>query len=368
MGGTPGCEFTLAPIRNLHAASNSFLQAIDWLTPYVRLVYSPVWIQVEPTTRCNLHCLFCKGSVWDRRGIDMKFKDFRDIVNQIPSVSSIHLQGFGEPLMCRDFFPMVEYSKTRRIDVGTVTNGTLLSSKNNEKIINSGLDYILISVDGALPETFERIRVGCKFERVMQNVTELLTLREDRKKPVIGFLFVCTSQNLAELPAVVQLAGDMGVDLVQAQEALSFDDITIQTRLQKKEFHLKAKERKSIVDKASALARNSKISFYWAGGRRSFSPSRWLDWFNHDVKRCTKPFNSCYITADGYVTACCVNPDPRRHSFGNVLRTDFTEIWKSKVYMTMRSEFLRGKVPDYCLTCTVPALLPRPNRTHLLGC
>jgi radical SAM protein with 4Fe4S-binding SPASM domain len=146
----------------------------------------------------------------------------------------------------------------------------------------------------------------------------------------------------------------MGVDVVQAQRALSFDDVTIQTRLQNNDFLKRIKEWEAIVNKASGVARNAHISFSWVGGSRSLSSSDGIDWFNHEPQRCVKPYYSCYITADGYVTACCVNPDPERHNFGNILETRFADIWKGQAYKTMRKAFSKGNIPEYCFTCTVP--------------
>jgi len=336
---------------------NLFLKKIDKIQKRTKLLSRPISLQLEPTTKCNLRCPFCESPLWDRRGMDMKFSDFKKIIDQFPFLVTLLLQGIGEPLLAKDFFKMIEYCKRKRIIVGITTNGTLIDGQMAKKLVDYEIDYIIISVDGATAETFERIKVGAKFEQVIGNTVNLIKARGERKKPMILFHFTGTNDNIHELPQVVELAEDIGVDIVEAQDTHFWGDEELKERINDKTLRQEIDKSRKFVNEAIIKAKELGIPFNWlgTGGRKSLYSDNELQ-LHADQRLCQKVFRSCFITVDGYVTTCACCPDPRKLNFGNVLEQDFDTIWNSPKYVALRKARLEGKIPDYCKMCTVPHL------------
>src|SRR5579884_3866001 len=137
----------------------------------------------------------------------MDFARFVRIVDGFPSLTELHLQGLGEPMMHPRFFDMVAYADSRGIRVTTNSNATLLNERRAERCVTSGLDCIHISIDGATANTYERIRVRAHFERVSANVERLLAARArlGSATPRLRVVAVVMRQNLHELPDLVRL-------------------------------------------------------------------------------------------------------------------------------------------------------------------
>ena len=341
---------------------NLLMKKVDRLQNRTTLLSRPSSLQIEPTTKCNLRCPFCENMVWDRGGMDMKFSDFRRVIDQFPFLVVLLLQGIGEPLMCVDFFKMIEYCKSKRIITGITTNATLLDETTAKKIVESKLDYVIISMDGATPETFEKIRVGAKFNQVIENTRNLVDIRGKSKIPRISFHFSGTNENIHELPEVVKMAKDIGLDGVEAQEIHFWGDTELKKRIIKETLHQEVDTAKKFINEAMVVAKEMGIllDFLGTGGRSSISKDSIYysedQQLHADQRLCQQLFRSCFITVDGYVTTCACSPDPRKSNFGNILQQDFDTIWNSPKYSNFRKMRLGGKIPDYCRMCTTPHL------------
>jgi radical SAM protein with 4Fe4S-binding SPASM domain len=278
-------------------------------------------------------------------GNDMDFSSFKRIINQFPHLIWLILQGFGEPFICKDFFKMVKYCKEKKIIVGTVTNGTLLNDATNKKIIDSGLDSIYISVDGANPDTFEYFRKGSNFDQVIENTRNLVHIRGKRKKPRIGFNFTGSKHNINELPLVLKLAKDTGVDELRAIEAYAFDYEEIENRIKDKELSKIPFEVQKSIDETILEARKLSIPFKWDGKRaRTFNEKNKKNKSLHFL-------TYCYISYNGNITTCTF-ADPEKDSLGNILEQDFKEIWNNENYVSLRKAAYQNLYPPYCNKCT----------------
>lgn len=213
-------------------------------------------LQIDIGYKCNLKCIMCLFST----GIEspknsMTFDLFEKIGQKIfPEVRSVTFSGLGEPLLTEDFWQYVECC--RRYDVphvGFITNGTLLSGENIKHAL-SRADYIIVSIDGANKETFEGIRAGAGFERIISNIERLNYLRGDNKAaPSLAFLTVLMNRNIKELPGIVGLAGKMNAEKVICQHLIPFKGLNIED-----ESILKTCNKHKVnfsLNKASLLAR-----------------------------------------------------------------------------------------------------------------
>jgi MoaA/NifB/PqqE/SkfB family radical SAM enzyme len=190
----------------------------------------PREIQLEVTRSCNLRCTMCLvryRDVPNRREGSMPFETFRRVVDELPDLRAITLQGLGEPLLAPDLYRMIEYATARGITIGFNTNATLLTRARAERLIRARLDWLHVSIDGATAGTYESIRDGSSFERVRRNLRGMVAARRELTSdlPALTLIFVAMRRNVAELPAFVRMAADAGVDDVHVQNlSHSFDD------------------------------------------------------------------------------------------------------------------------------------------------
>lgn len=146
----------------------------------------PLHIDIESVAVCNLRCPFCAttNSRWgkDRRGF-MDVSLYRKIIDEgaANGLCAIKLSLRGEPLLHPKLASMVEYAKKKGImDVYFNTNAILLTEEKFEQLIDAGLDRISISIEGFTREVYEKFRVGATFERLLDNVSRLIEIREKR--------------------------------------------------------------------------------------------------------------------------------------------------------------------------------------------
>jgi len=306
------------------------------------LSYFPITIDLEPTVRCNLACEMCQVSTWDRRVPDFTLDDFKLLVERIPTVMKIKLQGMGEPLLNTGLFDMVRYATTKGIRVETNTNGTLLSERTCQQILDSGLGSISISLDGATAETFERIRARASFPHVVQNIRRLVALRGKSQVPRIHIWMLGMRDNIHELPDMIRLCRELGVDDLTLQHDLVFWGKEEWLEKLSRRALGRDEEVESAIREAASLSKKIGLPFHcYRGNRYSLS----------DGTTCPWPWYSAFVTADGYVCPCCVAADPRIIHFGNLKSESFEDIWNSKKYQLFRRELRAGNVPRFCSGC-----------------
>ncbi|WOF16355.1 radical SAM protein [Methanoplanus sp. FWC-SCC4] len=335
---------------------NLATKKIDEKFNRTNLLFRPTAIQIEPTTKCNLKCKFCLSPVWERKGKDMDIGDFKKIIDQFPFLVNVLLQGVGEPLMCKDFFKMIEYCHHKKIKVGTVTNGTLLDNETVKKILDSKIEWLAISIDGSKPETFENIRIGANFNQVISNVSNLIKMRGNSKIPRIPIHFVGNINNMNELPGVVRLAKNIGADGVDIVGINSWGGQYENVKSINQTEKLKQDVAEKYLNEASALANEIGITFDAVGKDGGYM------WYqNENIKKnpihCQFIFKSCFITVEGHVTPCTNWTDRDNIAFGNILKEDFNSIWNSQKIIELRDSYIRGEIPEPCRDCTEPHLV-----------
>jgi len=346
----------LEPKKSVLVIFNEFLRKVDKVLGRDRLLSSPTSLQLECTTKCNLRCLMCDSPIWDRRGMDMSFSDFKRIIDQFPCLVTLNLQGMGEPLLNKDIFEMIAYCKSKKIMVFFTTNATLIDEKIAKKIVDSGLDYLVVSVDGATPETFEKIRAGAKFDQVIENIKRVVAEKKKKKseKPRIVVHFCASEDNIEELPQVLKLAKEFGAVELEVGNILFWGKDYLREKLSDKKIALNIDRAKKIINETKRDADRLGIDFFWLGNKMNkVFTDRDLR-LHADPRLCRQPFRSCFVTVDGYITYCSDIADPRITNFGNILTEDFRDIWNNPDYRDLRRSFLKGKIPKLCRECTKP--------------
>lgn len=145
----------------------------------------PLHLDVEVSSRCNLRCTFCdKLSLLspDQLG-DIDFRLYQKILDECEGgrLWGLKLSYRGEPLLHPRLVEMVAYAKARGVlDVYFNTNGMLLTPDKSQGLMDAGLDRISVSVEGTDPLAFERERKGAKFHRILDNLDNLISLRNQK--------------------------------------------------------------------------------------------------------------------------------------------------------------------------------------------
>ena len=302
---------------------------------------SPRSIQIECTTRCNLRCTFCERTYWTEKPADLKFDDVQKMVSHLPKLKRVDLTGIGESLINPYFFKIVEFLKSRGIYVTLNDNFTLLSEKAARRIVELEVDQIFLSLDGATKETFEHIRVGADFDKVIFNTRQLMQIKRKMatKKPEVKINTVVCSTNYQEVPALVNLAHDMGIGMVQFVNVITFQNT--------ENLNIKHINHKLQLKISQALNRARQLGVVVK-----------VELFDKlPVQQCDFPWKRNFVTYDGYVHPCCFTTQSgdrlahNRLSFGNLVEHSFEEIWQGKMYSKFRKKMQQGILPKACERC-----------------
>jgi radical SAM protein with 4Fe4S-binding SPASM domain len=324
----------------------------------------PRSLQVEVTAACNLSCRMClvryRPPV-DRVTGTMGLDAFRRLVDDLPGLERITLQGLGEPLLVPHLDDMVAYAAERRIDVGFNTNGTLLTPARAERLVRAGLAWLHVSVDGATAETYESIRDGARFDRVRRGVAAIVEAKRNlgSSRPDVRVVFVAMRRNHHELSALVRLVAQWGVDKLWVQNlSHSFSDtdgldegpgyaaireFTAGEALWAGESEAEDSFRaaREAAARLGVELRLPRLEEPPAPPRRTGTPG------------CTWPFESTYVTADGTVQPCCMVMGAERAVMGRLDEGPFPELWQGDVYTRFRKALLGGDPPEVCRGCSL---------------
>ena len=252
---------------------------------------------IEPTNTCNLRCTFCfvtEGMT--REGGFMDFDLFKKVIDECPGLEHLCMHNWGEPLLHKDIFKMIDYAKSNGVSYVVMnTNGTLLTDKIINSIVDSRLDIIRFSIDGS-EKTFKKIR-GVDLEKIEKNIIKLKKEKE-LKRPDLGMGVVFT------------LEEDTEKDV--EDYVIHWEKIVDHVRLQPK---LITSPRTEI---------------------------------------CPEPFGKEYgklvVLWDGRVIPCCVDYNASL-TIGNVKADTIPNLWKNKKIDSLRKQHLKGDFPDTCADC-----------------
>lgn len=323
----------------------------------------PEEIQLEVTGACNLRCKMCLVSYRPELGRSegaLSFETFRVLVDGNPGLRRITLQGLGEPLLADGLDRMIDYAASRRITVGFNTNGMLLTERRAERLVRAGLGWLHVSLDGARAATYEGIRGRGRFERVARNVRGLVRVRRrlGAGLPSISLVFVAMRRNLAELPDLVGLAAEWGVDRLWVQNlSHSFSDTDpagsygdIRRFAASEALWTGADRERARRTFARARRRATRLGVELRLPRLAPSPARRRP---VGTPGCDWPWRSAYVTHEGRVQPCCMVMGSDRATLGDLSKRSFARIWGSEEYRRFREDLLTDdRPPAVCRGCS----------------
>jgi radical SAM protein with 4Fe4S-binding SPASM domain len=290
----------------------------------------PISVSFEPTTSCNLRCPECPSGLraFTRPTGMLENSFFRQTIDEMHRELLYLIFYFqGEPYLNPAFLEMVKYASSKNIYTATSTNAHYLNDENARKTIESGLDRLIISIDGTTQEVYQQYRVGGKLDKVLEGAANIIKWKKalHSKKPFVIFQFLVVKHNEHQIPDVQALAKQIGADAVWLKTAQIYDYEN---------------------DPNQLIPSQNKYSRYKKDHKGTYQPKNKLA--NH----CWKLWHANVITWDGLVVPCCFDKDAT-HQLGNLATQSFRETWQSPAYKKFRSSLMQGrKNIEICANCS----------------
>lgn len=289
-------QAALSPVR----VYNLFMVKISKILKKRRVAGLPINILIEPTRYCNYSCVQCPRQEFPEiKSLDkmeITLEEFRHIMDRIGRyLFTIRFWHYGEPLKNRELPKMIKMAKDLKIFTVVSSNCSILSGEIGEGLIESGLDYLLVSLNAATARTHKKFTQTDSFNEVANNLKEFVGLKKKIKsgRPFVNLQFIVMKDNFGEVQEMKKLSKHIGAD---------------------------------------------KLSFKYPGFKRN---ELGVDDRRYQLKGleksyfCSLPYEECVISANGDVTPCA--PDMRnQYVMGNVFSEDFKLIWNNSKYSRFR--------------------------------
>jgi radical SAM protein with 4Fe4S-binding SPASM domain len=319
----------------------------------------PLCLYLEVTNRCNLLCATCPRTYVELEPpADMSWDLFRSIVDQLPGLRRAVLHGVGEPMLVKSLPKMVGYLAERGVYVLFNTNGTALNERNGRALIDAGLDELRVSLDASTGKSFLAVRGKDYFDRILANVRRFRAMQENERhaRPRVSLWLTGLKETIAELPAFVRIAADLGVREVYLQRLVFFDrDAVGLARPDQALFEQTTREEAGHLSAAEDLARELGVAFSASGAASEPGLSLKKTTGRNPWSLCGRPWTVMYVTANGRALPCCIAPFAR-HGYENYTLGDATQetlraIWNGARYQRFRSALQTGHPPATCGNC-----------------
>ncbi len=290
----------------------------------------PVSVSFEPTTSCNLRCPECPSGLraFSRPTGMLDKSFFKETIDDIHKDLLYLIFYFqGEPYLNPGFLDMVKYASEKGIYTATSTNAHYLTDTNARKTIESGLDRLIISIDGTTQDVYQQYRVGGNLSKVLEGARNVVKWKKELKSktPFIFFQFLVVKPNDHQVEDIKRLAKEVGVDEVRFKSAQVYD------------FENDPNQLIPSLNKYSRYKKN-------ADGKQVAK--------NKLANHCWKLWHANVITFDGLVVPCCFDKDAM-HRLGNLKNESFKEIWNNSNYKQFRRELMSSrKNIDICANCS----------------
>lgn len=278
----------------------------------------PMVFSIETTSYCNLKCVMCPYPDMTRPHEMMEFEVFRKIIDEVRDYNgSIWLHNLGEPLAHPQFAELTRYVKESGLPCGFSTNATLLNEARGTEILESGLDKIILCMDGVTKESFEKMRVGASFEKVTQNIEGFLRLKKQKR---------------VENPETI-------VQLIYMKDTESQVE-EFKRRWQPLADRVHIKRFATWADQVGPITELS-------DPEHRYYPEHSKSSLRHP---CAYLWRNVVVTAVGDVIPCCMDYDARM-VMGNVKEQSLQEIWHGEKFRQARADQLAGRFLSTCESC-----------------
>ncbi|MBB3698982.1 radical SAM/SPASM domain-containing protein [Flammeovirga yaeyamensis] len=292
---------------------------------------NPISIAIEPTTSCNLRCPECPSGLRSfTRPTGMLSEDlFTKVIDELKdTLMNLTFYFQGEPYLNKNFLNMVKIASERKVFTSTSTNAHYLNEEMSVKTVASGLDRLIVSLDGTTQETYENYRIGGDINKVILGIKNVVDAKKqlNSSTPKIVIQFLVVRPNEHQIEEAKQLAKELEVDDIQFKTAQIYD----------------YENGSPLIPSLDQYSRYQKTK----EGKYKFKGK----WERH----CWRLWNSAVITWDGKVVPCCFDKDAK-YVLGTIKNDyiGFRKIWRSQSYINFRKQILKGRENiDICKNCT----------------
>lgn len=306
----------------------------------------PAFIGIETTTRCNLNCIMCARRCLKDSGFkfsDMTLETFQRIMPLVKTSKLVFLSKCGEPLLSPHIMDMIRMCRPFDCKIAMASNGSLMDESACEQLVDRGLDWIELSIDGI--ESFARIR-GFELDVFIKNVKTLNEVKRKKKRrnPAVTFTFVAMKDNLSELPAVIRLAASLEVERIFVHPARIYH------------YSLKGQSIYHDPDNAKRLLNASKEEAARVGVNLVVRQVSFMkdegDLISPECY-CLAPFDRIFVDRKGYLNEICCGQRRLGEYFDrfNVNHAPIEGIWNCEEYRKIRLEFLEKDPAPICKNC-----------------
>jgi radical SAM protein with 4Fe4S-binding SPASM domain len=284
----------------------------------------------------------------------MRFVEYKRLIDMVQPLR-VYIGDLGESLIDPELDRKIRYAKERGATISVVTS-YIVSKFVPQVIVKTGLDLLNVSIDGATAEIHDAIRGQSCFEVALANMQELIEVRRrlGSQTPLVYLQFVIQKRNYKEIVDYVQLGATLGVD------AIVYGPLQLDMALERHTElvgDMTVEEVCSLLEKAGRLANTLGIQTNAHLLTRKRLRPHWAIYNGakptpRDLIRCTFPWYSTYIAADGGVYGCCYHRFHDAEVLGNIHESDFTSIWNGPAYQDFRSKMRDGHSPfQACYSC-----------------
>lgn len=312
----------------------------------------PLHLQVEPTNRCNLQCVFCSREKYLGNLRDLDLGHYKTLLSEVRP-RRVTFSGAGEPLLNPHLPEMVSFACQKGCST-VITTNFIKGEELAEELVNSGLTGLRVSLDGARPETYKAIRGADFFEKILLGIKKVNECKKrlGKKTPSIGLEFVVQGGNLKEMPQMIRLAKDYGLsnvnfrplNLIGKEER----EELLRAGLGFEEYQRTVKETlltgRELGVKTNLPGLLKDLPFYWEGYSRNEGIA--------NGKVCLHLWLQAFVSSSGEMTPCCALYMDEGKSMGNVFLSSFQGVWNGEKYTEFRKRFKEDKVMyKSCRTC-----------------
>jgi radical SAM protein with 4Fe4S-binding SPASM domain len=290
----------------------------------------PFFISIETANYCNLHCPQCPVGIGkyiqntDKHVFD--FELYKKIINELkPTLCHVILYFQGEPLINKQLPDFVRYAHERKIFTSTSTNGQLINKNNAKLIVSSGLDKLIVSIDGTTQSVYESYRVGGNLQKAIEGIRLLVDVKKKLKSftPLIEIQFIVLKTNEHQMNEMRKLAKELRVNRLRFKTAQLYDFENGHPLIPEKLKYSRYKQQKNGIYTVKTKQPN----------------------------HCWRLWNGAVINTSGEVLPCCFDKGSE-FSFGNINTSLFSNIWHDTKSNNFRSELLQNRLQfEMCRNC-----------------
>ena len=306
---------------------NIFGYLLSRMTKKVYIYGKPSFASFELSSRCNLNCPQCDvgNKFTNRKNSHLNYDEYCKIMSEIGTTMLDAIFYFqGEPLLNKNFSKYISYAKLYNIYTITSTNAQLIDKNLAKNIVKSGLDRIIISVDGTTQDVYEIYRKGGLLEKTIKGIEYLKEAKKElnSKTPCIEAQFIVFKFNQHQIDEFKKLAPKWGADKISIKTA---------------QIH-SPNENSEIIPTIEKYSRYYKKDGEWKIKKKF-------------TKACFRAWNGIVVSADENILPCCFDKQ-EKYIYGNIKEGKIEKLWKNNKSNEFLKKLLTDRASfDICRNC-----------------